>query len=162
MKIRMSLPFLALALLLCACGGGQDGAGSAPYTAADAQALLDAGAFSGQMEPVDSVTALLLYGIDEADVSGCVCYMASNTSVSADEVTVLEMKSEDAAVSALAACEERIASQIDSCTSYCPDQVPRLEDATILRRGSSVLLAVGDPDKLPQALRDLSLLDGAE
>lgn len=154
MKLRTSLPFLALALLLCACGGGQS---AEPYTADTATALLDAGAFSGQMEEVDSATALLLYGIDEADVSECVCYMASNTSVSADEVTVLVLKSEDAVEGAIAACKERIASQIDSCTSYCPDQVPRLEDAAILQRGNSVLLAVGDPDKLPQALKDLSL-----
>jgi len=154
MKLRTSLPFLALALLLCACGGGES---KAPYSADTVKALLDAGAFSGQMEEVDSTTALLLYGIDEADVDDCVCYMATNTSVSADEVTVLVLKSEDAVEGAVAACKERIASQIDSCTSYCPDQVPRLEDATILTRGNSVLLAVGDPDKLPQALKDLSL-----
>lgn len=155
MKIRVTLPFAALVLLLCACGGGQSG--SAPYTTDAAQALLDAGAFSGQMEEVDSATALLLYGIDQADVKECVCYMATNTSVSADEVTVLVLNSEEAATAAVAACKERVASQIDSCASYCPDQVPRLEDATILQRGNSVLLAVGDPDKLPQALKDLSL-----
>jgi len=154
MKRRIILPFLALVLLLCACGGGQS---KAPYTTEAAKSLLDAGAFSGQMEEVDRTTALLLYGIDEADVTGCVCYMASNTSVSADEVTVLVLKSEDAAAGAIAACKERIASQIDSCANYCPDQVPRLEDAAILQRGNSVLLAVGDPDKLPQALKDLSL-----
>jgi len=155
MKLRVTLPLLALVLLLCACG--EKPGGSTPYTTDNAKALLDAGAFSGQMEEVDSATALLLYGIDEADVTSCVCYMASNTSVSADEVTVLVLKSEDAATAAISACKERVASQIDSCTNYCPDQVPRLEDATILQRGNSVLLAVGDPDKLPKALKDLSL-----
>jgi hypothetical protein len=47
--------------------------------------------------------------------------------------------------------------QIESCESYCPDQVPKLEDAVILQRGYTVLLAVGDQETLPQALEKLAL-----
>ncbi len=153
MKLRLMMPLLALALLLSACGGG----GKAAYTTGAAKALLDAGAFSGEMEEVDGATAAMIYGLDAATVKECVCYMASNTSVNADEVTVLVLTDENAAKAAVTACEARVASQIDSCTDYCPDQVPRLEDAVISRRGNTVLLAVGDPEKLPQALKALGL-----
>lgn len=151
---RAVLPVLALVLLL----GGCSHAGTADaYTTADAQALLDAGAFSGQMEEVDAYVVSMLYGIDGDTVADCACYMAVNTSVSADEVTVLVLTGEDAAADAAAACQKRVESQIESCRSYCPDQVPKLEDAVILQRGSTVLFAVGDPDALPQALKKLGL-----
>ncbi len=47
--------------------------------------------------------------------------------------------------------------QIESYQTYGPDQVPRLEEAVISRRENTVLLAVGNPDRLPQALKDLAL-----
>lgn len=156
MKKRLTALFPVLLLLLASCGGEKNDAGPL-YSVSHAKALVDAGAFSGMMEEVDASTALMIYGIDEADVKECACYMASNTSVSADEVTVLELTGAEAAERAETACEDRVANQIDSCTDYCPDQVPRLEDAVISRRENTVLLAVGDPDKLPQALKDLGL-----
>jgi hypothetical protein len=147
---------LALALLLTGCAG-QSSDSLATYTASDAQALIDAGAFSGQMEEVDSYVVSLLYGIDEDTITECASYMAINSSVSADEVTVLVLTSEDAAQAAVAACEKRVEEQIESCASYCPDQVPKLEDAVILQRGYTVLFAVGDQEALPQALENLAL-----
>jgi hypothetical protein len=145
---------LALALLLSGCGGKTS---LAAYTPSDAQALMDAGAFTGQMEEVDSYVIAALYGIDQDTITQCAAYMAVNTSVSADELTVLTLTDEDAAQAAAAACEKRVEGQIESCQSYCPDQVPKLEDAVILQRGSSVLFAVGDSDLLPQALEKLAL-----
>ena len=147
---------LALALLMTACAGGQND--SQPlYTTGDVQRLLDAGAFSGEMEALDSYAVSMLYSMDEADIAECASYMAINTSVSADEVTVLVLASEDAAAAAVEACQKRVEKQIDSYQTYCPDQVPRLEDAVILQRGNTVLFAVGDPERLPQALKDLGL-----
>ena len=149
------LPVLMLVLLLGACASSEECL--AAYAAADAQKLLDAGVFDGEMEPVDAFIVSMLYGIDEKDITECACYLAIDTSVSADELTVLVLTDEAAAQAAEAACWERVESQIDSCAAYCPDQVPRLEDAVILRRGCTVLLAVGNPNKLPQALTELGL-----
>ncbi len=152
---------LALAMLLGGCAG--DAANTAPptetvpYAAADAGALIDAGAFEGEMEEVDAYVVSMLYGIDEESIQECACYMALDTSVSADEVAVLVMADEEAAQAAVTACQERVEDQIGQCRDYCPDQVPKLEDAVILRRGSTVLFAVGDPDALPQALSELGL-----
>lgn len=149
------LPALALAFLLCACSSS--GEGLAAYTTADAQSLLDAGVFDGEMEPVDAYIISMLYGIDEETIADCAGYLAIDTSVSADELTVLVLTDEEAARAAADACEKRVERQIDTCSAYCPDQVPRLEEAVILRRGCTVLFVVGDPDTLPQAMTDLGL-----
>ena len=60
MKQRLIWPVLALAVLLSACG-----ADGKAYTTADAQALIDADAFDGEMEQVDSYTVALLYGLED-------------------------------------------------------------------------------------------------
>ena len=99
----------------------------------------------------------MLYGIDEGSIAECVGYLAIDTSVSADEVTVMVMKDEESAIAAEEACRNRMADQIAACANYCPDQVPRLEKAVILRRGSTVLLAAANPERLPKALEELGL-----
>ena len=38
---------------------------------------------------------------------------------------------------------------------YCPDQVPKLEDAVISRLGNTVLLAVGETETLNRAIESL-------
>lgn len=154
MKRKLFLPMLALVILLTACASTVC---LTTYTVANAQDLLNAGVFSGQMEEVDVYIVSVLYGIDQDTITDCASYMAVNTSVSADEVTVLVLTDSDAAEAAVKACQKRVENQIESCRSYSPDQVPRLEDAVILQRGNTVLFAVGDPDALPQALKDLSL-----
>ena len=143
MKQRLIWPVLALAVLLSACG-----ADGKAYTTADAQALIDADAFDGEMEQVDSYTVALLYGLEENAVIDCASYIAINSSASADEVT---------AKTAEESCKKRVEGQIESYQTYGPDQVPRLEEAVISRRENTVLLAVGNPDRLPQALKDLAL-----
>ncbi len=152
---------LALMVLLSGCAGEPVHTihieAVPSYSAADAGALIDAGAFQGEMEEVDAYVVSMLYGIDEESIKECACYMALDTSVSADEVTALVMADEEAAQAAVTACQERVEDQIGQCRDYCPDQVPKLEDAVILRRGSTVLFAVGDPDALPQALGELGL-----
>lgn len=149
------LAALALCAVLCACTSS--GENIAAYTVNDAKALVDAGAFDGEMEEVDAFIVSMLYSIDEESITECVGYLAINTAVSADEVAVLVMADEEAAEQAEAACARRVENQIASCTSYCPDQVPRLENAVILRRGNTVLLAVGNPENLPKALEELAL-----
>lgn len=142
----------ALALTMCACGpdGGQQ-----PYELQDADTLLASGAFDPSMGPVEPQAVAVLYGLDPATVEDCVSYMAANTSVSADELTVLVLTDEQAAQAALEACQARVDSQIAVCESYCPAAVPRLEGAVIRQAGRTVLLAVGDPALLPGAVNGL-------
>lgn len=143
---------LALALLLCGCGGKEDRA----FTLEDADTLLeDDGLFNTELAPIDASIAVRLYGIDEAAVTGCVSYQSASTSVSADELTIFILDNEAAATVAETACEKRVADQIAVCESYCPAAVPRLEGAVIRRLGNTVLLAVGDPDRLAGAVDGL-------
>ena len=141
---------LALAFALCACGGNQDAAKT--YSVDNAQTLLDSGAFDESMAQVNTDAILTIYGIDAATVEDGVCYMATNTSVSADELTILVLTDEAAAQAAMEACQARVESQIAVCESYAPAAVPRLENAVIRQAGSTVLLAVGDPEILPGAV----------
>lgn len=141
---------LILLLLLCGCTADET-----PYTVGDAQSLLDAGLFNGDMGPVDRYTAARLYGIEEDTILDCVCYIAANTASSADELSVFILTDEDAARSVEEACEKRVENQIEASRSYTPEAVPRLENAVIRRIGNTVLFAVGDPERLPGAVDGL-------
>ncbi len=148
---RMTAAILLLALLMTSCGKEA----RRPYATADAQALLDAGAFNGEMERVEGAFVTLVYGIDQESLTDYVSYQAMDTAVSADEVTVLILADEEAAKAAEAACRKRVESQIENCRSYAPAALPDLEAAVIDRVGNTVLLAVGDPERLPEAVKGL-------
>ena len=138
MRKRLFVLLLA-ALVLTGCGGK-----TAPFAAEDIDRLLEADAFPGSdMEVLESDVLVLLYGLDGASVTDCVGYLATNTSVSADEAAVFILTDDAAAAAAEEACRARIEAQIAMCRTYCPDAVPRLEDAFVARRGNTVLLAVG-------------------
>ena len=142
---------LSFSLALYACGGPQE----AIYTTADAETLLASGAFDESMAPVDGDIVAVLYGIDASTVEECVSYLATNTSVSADELTILVLTDEEAAKTAETACEKRLDNQLKTAKNYTPAAVPRLEGGVIRRQGNTVLLAVGDPSKLPGVVDQL-------
>lgn len=143
---------LLLALLLCGCSGGKTGSA---YTVDQAEAILSSGAFEGSdMGKVDGAVAAILYGLDSETLTDSVCYIAANTSVSADELAILVFSDETAAQAAVTALQARVKSQIAVCESYAPAAVSRLEKAVIRQRGASVLYAVGDPEVL-SGLTDL-------
>ena len=60
------------------------------------------------------------------------------------------------ATAAESACRLHVDSRIESSALYCPDQVPKLEDAVISRLGATVLLAVGETEALAEAVEALS------
>ena len=143
---------MLLALLipvLASCGQNTQ-----PYTAGDAQALLDAGVFDGDMVKVESFPSTL-YGMDSEDVAECVSFRATNTAASYDEVTVFVLTDAEAAATVRNALLDRVKSQIANAKVYCPAAVPRLEAAVVDQVDNTVLLAVGDPDTLPDAVGSL-------
>ena len=149
MRTRL-LYMLILLLLLCGCTAGET-----PYSVSDAQILLDADLFNGDMGLVDKDIVSQLYGIDEDAVQDCICYMAANTASSADELTIFILTDEDAARLAEDACQKRVENQIEASRNYAPAAVPRLENAVIRRSGNTVLFAVGDPKRLLGAVDGL-------
>lgn len=138
--------FALVLALLCLCGCGHNVSPSR-IELSFADTLMNAGAFEGsEMAPVDLQVAAILLGIDPDAIEEGVYYMAVNTSASADELLIVTMKNEEAALAVKDACQARVAAQIKVCESYCPAAVPRLEQARITRIGNSILYAVGDPD----------------
>lgn len=126
-----------------------------PFTVDDAQVLLDAGVFDGEMAEIDLGTVAMLYDIDRDSIQSGVGYLATNSSVSADELTILILSDEAAAQTAETACEKRLDNQLKTYKDYAPGAVPRLEGGVIRRVGNTVLLAVGDPSKLPGVVDQL-------
>lgn len=155
MKKKLVLLFaalLAVSLMGCSSNSPKSSAG---YTVDDAQVLLDAGVFNGEMGKIELGTVAMLYDIDRDTIKDGVSYLASDTSVSADELTILILTDEEAAKTAETACEKRLDSQLNTAKNYTPAAVPRLEGAVIRRQGNTVLLAVGDPSKLPSVVDQL-------
>lgn len=142
--------FLALTALLSACAKAET-----PYTVEDAQALLDSGAFDGELAEVTGPMIPLLYGVENEELVAYVSCRAVNTAVSMDEVTVLILSDEKAAEKAEGACRRHIASELENARAYTPAAIPALEAAVVSRIGCTVLVAVGNPDKLPEAIREL-------
>ena len=144
------LCMLILLMFLCGCTVSKT-----PYTISDAQILLDADLFNGDMGPVDKHIVSQLYGIDEDTILDCICYMASNTASSADELTIFILTDENGARLAEKACQKRAENQIETSRNYAPAAVPRLENAVIRRIGNTVLFAVGDPEWLSKTVDGL-------
>lgn len=154
MMRKIVMATLAL-MLLCSCGSSGQNDAKPPYDPSIADVLLESGAFEGsEMAPIDSMIVSILYGIDEGTITECVGYMATNTSVSADELVVLILTDAEAAAAAEEACKARISSQITVCESYAPAAVPRLEKALVSRRDNTVLLVVGNPDIIASAMEN--------
>ena len=149
-KIKAAWAGLLLLALLAGCS-----AKPRLYNPHDAQVLLDVNAFNGEMEAIDADMIPLLYGLDPDSVVEGACYMAVNTSVSADEVAVLVLTDEEAARAAQEAFQQRVDDQLKTCQAYAPAAVPSLEAAVIDRVGNTVLLAVGNPQTLPSAVSNL-------
>ena len=156
MRKLFPLPLvLALVLGLAACGGG---ANDAPplYAAGLVTKLVEAGAFSEELEELDADTAFLLYrladsGLERADMKECTVLRSAGATC--EEGAVLVFASADQANTAVDALSSYIDGQITANEDYRPGELPKLEDALISRRGETVLLVVaGDIDAAKQAV----------
>ena len=154
-KLFPLLLVLALVLGLAACGGG---ANDAPplYSAGLVTKLVEAGAFSEELEELDADTAFLLYrladsGRERADMKECTVLRSAGATC--EEGAVLVFASADQANTAMDALSSYIDGQITANEDYRPGELPKLEDALISRRGETVLLVVaGDIDAAKQAV----------
>ena len=147
MKKLLSAVLLAgLLLSLTACGGKEESQPTptpkADFTLDDAQALLDAGAFSEPLEKIDLDIACYLYDLDPAQISGAAVY--GSTGATAEELAVIVFTDADAAQAAKAHFETRIADRTQSMADYIPTEVPKLEQAVLEIRGATLLFVVAN------------------
>lgn len=153
-KLLTIMLALALSLGMTACGGK----GSGDYKPADVQAMAEAGAFSETLEELDTDTAfsalyrLESYGLAREDLKDCAVLRSAGATC--EEGAVLVFTSGDKAETAEAALKDYVQSQIDANTDYRPEEIPKLENAYIDRRGESLLLVVAsDLDAAKEALK---------
>lgn len=142
MKKGLSLTLvLVLILSLTACGG-KDG-----YQTKDVQAMADAGAFSEELEEMDGDIAFALYKLTGYELSRedlTDCAVLRSAGATCEEGAVLVLSSENGAKSAGEALKAYIQSQIDANADYRPAEIPKLENAYIDVKGSTVLLVVAN------------------
>lgn len=138
LKRGLAVLFAALAVLnLAACGG----TGEKPFQAETTpKALMDAGAFSEELEKLEEVILLRLYELDESKVAASAGY--ASTGLTAEEVAVFEMTDEQAAKEAEGQLKAHLDYQIEANVDYRPQEMPKLEKAVIRRRGKTLLFLV--------------------
>ena len=142
---RILLPMLALTLLLCACA--QPAAPSEHFAPETVQHLLDCGAFSEPIDPLEADIAWGLYrlsaaGLSREDMTQAVAYRSSGATC--EELALLTFRDAAAALTATQALEGYLADQILANRDYRPAQIPKLEQAQLLCRGNTVLLLVAN------------------
>ena len=142
-KLLRATLALALLLSLAACGGKTE-EGPAPFSPADAPALLGSGAFSEALEAIDTDTACALYGIDATMVTDAAVY--GSTGTTAEELAILTFTDTDAAQAALTALGYRVEDRTESMADYLPSEVSKLEKAVLEQRENTVLLVVASDD----------------
>lgn len=137
---------LVLALGLTACGGGNGT--PALYSAGDVKKISESGAFDQELydlEELDADVAFMVYGLEGCGLTredmkeGAVLSSAGAT---CEEAAVLVFADADKAETAEGALKDYIQSQISANEDYRPQEIPKLENAYIDRRGESVLLVV--------------------
>ena len=110
--------------------------------------MADAGAFSEELEELDGDVAFSAlyrlgdYGLEREDLTGCAVLRSAGGTC--EEGAVLILDSEEDAKTAKKALEDYVQKQIDQNESYGYRlaEIPKLKDAYIDVRGSTVLLVV--------------------
>ncbi len=136
-----------LLLFLCAgCGGDKAEAPFAPEQTV--QALVDAGAFSEQLEQLDPALLFALPGAPE-DYAGSVLYYSSGAT--AETAAVLTAPDAERAAQVEQALRDWLDAQIEAERSYRPAECEKLDHAILESRGDTVLLAVAADWEAAQA-----------
>lgn len=128
---------LVMLLGLAACG---DKAAKEFDAETTPQALMDAGAFSEDLEEVEPVVLLQLYQLDESKVAAAAGF--GSTGLTAEEVAVFEMTDEAAAQEAESLLQDHLEYQKESNVDYRPNEMPKLDKAVVERRGKTLLFLV--------------------
>ena len=134
----------AVCLLLSACSAPAASGTASPWDpAAATQAVLDSGAFAVELTELDA--AMLYdfsgYGLDDSTLTASKAYSASGF---AEQVSVTVWKDEASAQAAVDMFKTYLEDMAATYKDYAPAEVPKLENAVLEQRGTSVLLAVAN------------------
>lgn len=93
------------------------------------------------LQKTDSQGLKRYYGLNGADYEGVMLY-TSKSSMSADEILLIEAKSDGQVEGIKAAIDERLAGRKNDFDGYAPKQEQLIEQAQVTVRGKYVFLAV--------------------
>ena len=144
MTMKRTLIGLCAVFCLILAGCGESAPEVRPFENGDLNTILESGAFSEQLEVVDSEIVCMLYGMELGGdiVTACEGYLSGGAT--AEELVLFTAVDEGAAEKVKAACELRVEDQIVSYESYLPGEVAKLENAVIAVRGNTVLIVVAN------------------
>ena len=132
-------------LLLAGCGTGGEEAYSTD--------LVQAGAFSEELDSLDGDTAFALYklgdyGLAREDLTDCAVLRSAGATC--EEGAVLVLPDKDKAAKALEAVKAYVDGQITANESYRPAEIPKLKAAITGQRDNTVLLVVANDGEAAQ------------
>lgn len=142
-KLIALLMGLVCVMNLAACGGEAEKAET--FALSDLETIVEKGAFSEELAPLDADTAFMLYQLSGAGlaredlVEGSVLL---STGATCETGAVLIFTDAEKAAAAAEALEGYVADQIESNEDYRPNEIPKLEGAILMQEGNSVLLVV--------------------
>ena len=96
------------------------------------------------------------FGLNSADYDG-VLYYAAESSMSAEEVLLIKVKSDDQVQEVTDALKERIVIRLDAFEGYAPEEAKNLENANQSVRGEFIFFAVSSQAEDYRAAFDRSL-----
>ena len=83
------------------------------------------------------------FGLNAADYTG-VMYYSTGANISAEEILLIKVRSEDQIQEVTNAIDERVESRINGFEGYAPDEVKLLEDARQSVRGTYIFFAASE------------------
>lgn len=121
--------------------------GQGGFAGAYVQAMVDAGAFSEELEELDADTAFMLYeladyGLVREDLTDVAVLRSAGATC--EEGAVLTLADEEKAGIAAEALGAYLESQIEANVDYRPNEIPKLEGAVLKTQGNTVLMAVAN------------------
>lgn len=154
-KLTALLLAFACALTVTACGSGKETPAPAvpqpepSYHHSVVEELVNAGAFSEELEELDIDTAYMLYKLADYDIPReelREAWVLRSAGATCEEVALLAFlhETDELMSKAEQAMKDYIQSQIDSNVDYRPNEIPKLEEAVVSRSGWTVLMLVAN------------------
>lgn len=108
--------------------------------------VLTTDAFSEELEPLEADLAYMLYGLEDAglDQEQFTVHAYRSAGATCEEVALFTFADEAAAQTAANTLDRYLAAQIEINKDYRPAELPKLKQAVLERRGTTVLLLVAN------------------
>lgn len=138
-KLISVLLVSVIAISFCSCSG------KSKEIVIDSVALcnevMEKAKFTQELELIDSNYALTLFGIESMSVTAIVY---AGTAASAETISVFQATNESDTARIQSAVESRIDYLSESYASYGPDEVPKIDSATVLVKGNYVIFCISE------------------